>query len=49
MIVKKTNVPDGPMQPGLGNDQLATLLTEKFALVRDASDRWDLTMVAPAE
>lgn len=49
MIVKKSNVPDGPMLPGLSNDQLAALLVERFALVRDSSDRWDLTMVAPAE
>lgn len=49
MIVKKSNVPDGPMLPGLTNDQIATMLAEKFALVRDASDKWDLTLVAPAE
>lgn len=37
------------MQAGLSNDQLATLLNEKFALVRDASDKWDLTLIASAE
>lgn len=49
MIVAKSNVPSGPMLPGLTNDQIATMLAEKFALVRDASDKWDLTLVAPAE
>jgi NADH-quinone oxidoreductase subunit C len=49
MIVKKANVPVGPMSPGLTHDQLATLLAEKFALVRDASDKWDLTLIAPSE
>ena len=49
MIVKKSNVPNGPMVPGLTNDELAKLLAEKFALTRDASDQWDLTLVAPPE
>jgi NADH/F420H2 dehydrogenase subunit C len=42
-------VPNGPIQPGLTNEQLQTLLSEKFALVRDGSDKWDLTLVCPAE
>jgi NADH-quinone oxidoreductase subunit C len=49
MIATKSNVPNGPMQPGLTNDQLQTLLSEKFALVRDGTDKWDLTLVCPAE
>src|SRR5688572_25888343 len=49
MIVAKSNVPDGPMLPGLSKDQIATMLAEKFALARDPSDQWDLTLVAPAE
>ncbi len=49
MIATKSNVPNGPMQPGLTNEQLQTLLSEKFALVRDGSDKWDLTLVCPAE
>lgn len=49
MIATKSNVPNGPMQPGLTNEQLQTLLSEKFALVRDGTDKWDLTLVCPAE
>ncbi len=49
MIVKKSNVPDGPMLPGLSLDQIATMVAEKFTVVRDASDQWGLTLVAPAE
>jgi len=46
---KPSNVPNGPMLPGLSNDQIATLLAVKFALMRDANDKWDLTLIAPAE
>ena len=49
MMVKKSNVPDGPMLPGLSLDQIVTVLAEKFTVVRDASDQWGLTLVAPAE
>lgn len=49
MIATKSNVPNGPMQPGLTKDQLQALLSEKFALVRDGTDKWDLTLVCPAE
>jgi NADH/F420H2 dehydrogenase subunit C len=49
MIAHRTHVPQGPIQPGLTNEQLATLLGERFGLTRDASDRWDLTLVCKAE
>jgi NADH-quinone oxidoreductase subunit C len=49
MIAAKSNVPSGPMQPGLSKDDLLKLLGERFGLVRDATDRWDLTVVCPAE
>ena len=37
-----------PIQPGLAKDQLATALAERFALVRDPRDQWDLTLLVPA-
>jgi NADH-quinone oxidoreductase subunit C len=49
MIVAKTNVPNGPMQAGLGRDDLLKLLNEKFGLIRDAADQWDLSLLCPAE
>jgi NADH:ubiquinone oxidoreductase subunit C len=49
MIATRSNVPHGPMQNGLSNDELVKLLDEKFALKRDGSDKWDLTVVCPAE
>ena len=36
------------IQPGLSVEQLDTLLREKFALVRDVRDRWNLTLIVPA-
>lgn len=49
MIAAKTNVPSGPMQTGLSKDDLLKLLSDKFGLVRDATDKWDLTLVCPPE
>jgi NADH-quinone oxidoreductase subunit C len=43
-----TNVPVGPMLPGLTNVQLEEHLKDKFALARDPADRWDLTLIVPA-
>jgi NADH-quinone oxidoreductase subunit C len=43
------HVPSGPMQPGLTRDLLTALLGERFGLVQDPTDRWDLTLVCPAE
>jgi NADH-quinone oxidoreductase subunit C len=37
-----------PMQPGLSADELAALLIERFSLVRDARDQWDLTLLVPS-
>jgi NADH-quinone oxidoreductase subunit C len=37
-----------PMQPGLVAADLAQLLADKFAAVRDPRDRWDLTVIVPA-
>jgi NADH-quinone oxidoreductase subunit C len=49
MIAHRSHVPQGPMLPGQSNEQLATLLGERFGLIRDASDQWGLTMVCSAE
>ena len=49
MIAAKSHVPSGPMQKGLSNDELAKLLGDKFGLARDPTDKWDLTLVCPAE
>jgi NADH-quinone oxidoreductase subunit C len=37
-----------PIQPGLAPADLEKLLIERFALVRDARDQWDLTLLVPA-
>jgi len=49
MIAHRTQIPNGPIQPGFTNEQLVTLLSERFGLTRDASDHWDLTLVCQAE
>ena len=41
--------PERPsIQPGLVAADLAQLLADKFAAVRDPRDRWDLTLIVPA-
>jgi NADH-quinone oxidoreductase subunit C len=50
-ISRETDVPSWkrePIKPGKSDDQLETLMRERFALARDAKDRWNLTMVLPA-
>ncbi len=49
MIAKTSHVPSGPMQTGLSNTDLASMLKERFGLQRDAHDQWDLTLVCPPE
>lgn len=49
MIAKTAHVPSGPMQAGLSHNDLATLLKERFGLARDASDKWDLTLLCLPE
>ena len=49
MIQKTSQVPNGPMLAGLGNELLAAMLKERFGLERDPNDRWDLTLVCLPE
>jgi NADH/F420H2 dehydrogenase subunit C len=48
MIAHRPTAPAGPIMPGLGNDQLAAHLADRFGLQRDPMDRWDLTLLCPA-
>lgn len=48
MSARTAHVPAGPILPGLSNDQLASHLADRFGLVRDPGDRWDLTLLCPA-
>ncbi len=48
MIQPKSPVPQGPLQPGLGADQLAEYLKDRFGLARDARAVQGLTMVVEA-
>ncbi len=48
MSASKQAVPRGPIQPGLGADQLAEHLKDRFALVRDPRDAKGLTLVVEA-
>jgi NADH-quinone oxidoreductase subunit C len=48
MTARHSNVPVGPIQPGLTNDQLLAHLKDRFGLERDPADRWDLTLLCPA-
>lgn len=48
MISTSSNVPHGPMLAGQTIEQLLALMKERFGLERDATDRWDLTLLCHA-
>jgi NADH:ubiquinone oxidoreductase subunit C len=49
MISTSSNVPHGPMLAGQTVEQLVALMKERFGLERDATDRWDLTLLCRPE
>ncbi len=49
MISTSSNVPHGPMLAGQTIEQLIALMRERFGLERDATDRWDLTLLCRPE
>ncbi len=49
MIAHGSHVPNGPMLAGLSNDELASKLAALFPVVRDPTDKWDLTLICPAD
>ena len=49
MTSTSSHVPQGPMLAGQSVEQLLALLKERFSLERDATDRWDLTLLCRPE
>jgi NADH-quinone oxidoreductase subunit C len=49
MSSKSSTVPHGPMLAGQSVEQLVALMKERFGLERDATDRWDLTLLCRPE
>ncbi len=49
MSSKSSTVSHGPMLAGQSVEQLVALMKERFGLERDATDRWDLTLLCRPE